>query len=692
MNPKKTFSIAIALCIVLGIAIASGLPSQLIQAQDNSDFTYAGEVDAPEFPANLEWLNVSEPLTIADLEGKIVILDFWTYGCINCIHIIPDLHRLEEEFGDELVVIGVHSAKFENEGQIDNIRNIVQRYEVTHPVVNDVDFRIWQTYGVNAWPTLVVIDPLGKVVGGNAGEGVYEIFQPVLSIMQEEYSEAGLLNDTPLPSLAPEIENRLATALNYPGKVLADPATNRLIISDTTNHRLVVTDLNNTDNFIVIGTGEPGFTNGTFEEAAFNAPQGLALDGDLLYLADTNNHAIRVIDLKQRTVQTLAGTGEQANTYPPIAGRLPSVALSSPWDVTIHNGILYIAMAGPHQLWRINLESGEVIPHAGSGREGIVDASLSTAQLAQPSGIDTNGEILYFADSEVSAIRTASIDPDGEVDTIVGTGLFDFGDADGIGDEVLLQHALGVTVGPDGLLYIADTYNNKIKVINPETRESTTFAGNGEPGQVDGTLEEARFYEPGGIDYADGKLYIADTNNHAIRVIDLEEGIVSTVTFTDPTALIPVENDEATVVNPENDPTFFDLDDAAVELETQTVSAGEGELVFNITMPADYKLNDQAPFTVISSEDDTVSVSEDFMNYREVLPELPLHIPVTFNEGSTIYSTDLTIYWCEAVRETLCFIERVTLTIPVNVSTDSENSELVLTYDLVPPEAASDFE
>lgn len=692
MNPKKTFSIAIALCIVFGIAIASGLPSQLIQAQDNSDFTYAGEVDAPEFPANLEWLNVSEPLTIADLEGKIVILDFWTYGCINCIHIIPDLHRLEEEFGDELVVIGVHSAKFENEGQIDNIRNIVQRYEVTHPVVNDVDFRIWQNYGVNAWPTLVIIDPLGKVVGGNAGEGVYEIFQPVLSIMQEEYSEAGLLNNTPLPSLAPEIENRIATALNYPGKVLADPATNRLIISDTTNHRLVVTDLNNTDNFVVIGTGELGFTNGTFEEATFNSPQGLALDGDLLYLADTNNHAIRVIDLKLRTVQTLAGTGQQANTYPPIAGRLPNVALSSPWDVTIHNGILYIAMAGPHQLWRINLESGEVVPHAGSGREGIVDASLSTAQLAQPSGIDTNGEILYFADSEVSAIRTASIDPDGEVDTIVGTGLFDFGDADGIGDEVLLQHALGVTVGPDGLLYIADTYNNKIKVINPETRESTTFAGNGEPGQLDGTLEEARFYEPGGIDYADGKLYIADTNNHTIRVIDLQEGTVSSVTFTDPTALIPVENDEATVVNPENDPTFFDLDDAAVELETQTVSAGEGELVFNITMPADYKLNDQAPFTVISSEDDTVSVSEDFMDYREVLPELPLHIPVTFNEGSTVYSTDLTIYWCEAVRETLCFIERVTLTVPVNVSTDGENSELVLTYDLVPPEAASDFE
>ena len=162
MTHKKSISAVIVLLILAGIAVATGLPSRLIQAQDGSEFTYAGEVDAPEFPEGLEWLNVSEPLTMDDLEGKIVLLDFWTYGCINCIHVIPDLHRLEEEFGDELVVIGVHSAKFENEGQLNNIRNIVQRYEVTHPVVNDADFRIWSTYGVNAWPTLVVIDPLGK--------------------------------------------------------------------------------------------------------------------------------------------------------------------------------------------------------------------------------------------------------------------------------------------------------------------------------------------------------------------------------------------------------------------------------------------------------------------------------------------------------------------------------------------------
>ena len=236
-------------------------------------------------------------------------------------------------------------------------------------------------------------------------------------------------------------------------------------------------------------------------------------------------------------------------------------------------------------------------------------------------------------------------------------------------------------------------YNNKIKVIDPETREGTTFAGNGEPGFADGTLEEARFYEPGGIDYADGKLYVADTNNHAIRIIDLAEGVVSTVTFSDPTVLIPIDNDDdATLSVPDVDTTFQGLEDTVIELDPQTVVTGEGELVFNITMPEDYKLNDQAPFTVISPEDNTVSVAEDLLDYREVLPELPLHIPVTFNEGETVYSTDLTIYWCEAVRETLCFVERVTLTVPVTVSPDGESSELSFSYELVPPDAASDFE
>ncbi len=678
---KRTFvSAMLGLVLLLSLIFAA---TRFTLAQDDPEFTYAGETDAPEFPEGLDWINVSDPLTIDDLEGKIVLLDFWTYGCINCMHIIPDMLQLEEEFGDQLVIIGVHSAKFENEGQTDNIREIVQRYGVIHPVVNDVDFGIWRTYGVRAWPTMVLIDPLGKIVGGRAGEGIYEVFQPILEIMVDEFGAAGLLDNEPLPQLAPEIEEASPTALSYPGKVLADSATNRLIITDTAHHRLIVATLDDFSNAQIIGSGQPGFTDGAFEEAAFYNPQGLAIDGDTLYLADTGNHAIRQIDLATRTVSTLVGIGQQATSYPPAGGTAPNVLLSSPWDLTLHDGVLYIAMAGPHQLWRVDLETGETVAHAGSGLEDIIDGPLAAAQLAQPSGIDTDGTLLYFADSEVSAIRTASIDPDGDVETIVGTGLFDFGDVDGVGFEVRLQHALGVTVGPDGLLYIADTYNNKIKVINPATRESTTFAGDGTPGLVDGSLEDARFYEPGGIDYANGKLYVADTNNHAIRIIDLETRTVSTVQLADEIALIPTSDT--------GDTDFVDYGVPLVELEAQTVAAGKGALVFDITMPEGYKLNDQAPFTVINSDDEIVSLTTDFQDYREVEPALPLQLPVTFIEGSTVFSTDLTIYWCEGSNQTLCFVEQVTIQVEVVVSSEAETTDLILPYELVPPNAVSDF-
>ncbi len=653
-------------------------------AQDGSEFTYAGDDDAPDFPAGLDWINVSEPLTMADLKGKIVILDFWTYGCINCIHVIPDLKRLEAEFGNNLAVVGVHSAKFDNEGQTDNIRNIVQRYGVEHPVLNDNGFVFWQTYGVQAWPTTVLIDPLGKIVGGRAGEGVYDIFQPILTTMVEEYGAAGLLDDTPLAKSAPELESRAATPLNYPGKVLADPAGNRLFIADTSHNRIVIADLDTFENVQIIGTGEAGFADGTYDAAMFDQPQGLAVDGDILYVADTVNHAVRRIDLATQTVSTLTGTGKKAATYPPGPGNAPFTDLASPWDLVLHDGILYIAMAGSHQLWRIDLADGVVEPHAGTGREGLVDGPLGESELSQPSGLATDGTTLYFADSEDSGIRAASLDRAGDVITIVGTGLFDFGDVDGIGDEVRLEHALGVTIGPDGLLYVADTYNNKIKQINPETRESITFAGTGEPGLVDGPLLEAQFYEPGGIFFADGKLYVADTNNHAIRIIDLATATVSTVEFPDTSALVA-----STGLNLDPNENPYALDDTVIQLDAQTVAPGQGALVFAIELPEGYKLNALAPFTAETASTTTLEVPAESQDYQQILPELPVSLSVNFSEGSDLISTDFTIYWCEAVNETLCFVDRVTIQVPVTVTSEATTSEVVMTYALVPPTVSS---
>ena len=439
------------------------------------------------------------------------------------MHIFPQLRKLEQKYATELAVIGVHSAKFAAEKADANVRKAILRYQIEHPVVNDGDFEVWQQYAIRAWPTPIFIDSEGKIIGKHEGEIDLEPIDRVLAGIIGQFDEDGLIDRRPL-TFKLEREKELERPLSFPGKVVADEASGRLFIADSNHHRLLVSSLDG-DVIHVVGSGAEELTDGSFEQAAFNDPQGMALDGDKLYVADTKNHAIRMVDLSKQVVETLAGTGEQTPMFH-SGGEGTSTSLKSPWDLALHNGNLYIAMAGFHQLWRLDLKTGEILPHAGSGGEQIVDGALDFAQLAQPSGITSDGDKLYFTDSETSAVRVAAVGSDGEVTTIVGKHLFTFGDVDGIGDEVRLQHPLGIDFY-DGTLFIADTYNNKVKRIFPATRGAASFLGSGEPGFRDDPAGEAQFYEPGGLSAAGGKLYISDTNNHAIRVADLESGEVS---------------------------------------------------------------------------------------------------------------------------------------------------------------------
>ena len=316
------------------------------------------------------------------------------------------------------------------------------------------------------------------------------------------------------------------TALSFPGKLITDEPSNRLFISDSNHNRIIVASLDG-EVKAVIGSGEQGIRDGDFSSAQFNHPQGLALAGETLYVADTENHAIRRVDLAGGAVETVAGSGQQASEFH-IGGAGKEVELNSPWDLVHDDGWLYIAMAGFHQLWDMDLSTGEIQPIAGTGREGLLDGPVEYVWLAQPSGITTDGRRLYFADSETSSVRMMEPGEDGRVDTIVGRDLFEFGDVDGVGDDVRLQHPIGITV-LEGALYVADTYNNKIKRVVPEDRSAEAVAGNGEVGFRDGWAGDACFDEPGGIHAAGNKLYIADTNNHAIRVLDLETEQVSTL-------------------------------------------------------------------------------------------------------------------------------------------------------------------
>ncbi|HEV2837540.1 MAG TPA: thioredoxin-like domain-containing protein, partial [Pyrinomonadaceae bacterium] len=508
-----------ALILALSLIVSSTFGYErgvLMSAQDRA------RVRAPEIQGGRGWLNTDKPLSLAALKGKIVLLDFWTYGCINCIHIIPDLKKLETKYANQLVVIGVHSAKFQNEKETENIRRIILRYEIEHPVYNDSEYAVWQSYGVRAWPTQVLIDPAGYIVGGVSGEGNYEVIDRTIAKLIEDFRKRGELNEEPL-KLVLERAKVGDLPLAFPGKILADAATDRLFIADSNHNRIVVTKLDGTL-LEVIGTGDAGAADGAFDKANFYRPQGLALAGDTLYVADTENHLIRRINLKSRTVETLAGTGKQSHEYGQ-SGPARQIALSSPWDLQLAGNTLYIAMAGPHQIWKLDLEKDTVSTFAGSGREARLDGSLLESGFAQPSGMAILGHTLYVADSESNIIR--AIDPTGgHVKTVVGGDLFEFGDVDGTGDEVRLQHPLGLVAYGDKLL-IADTYNHKIRELDPKRQRVTTFAGTGKPGQADGSTPS--FYEPGGLTIANGKLYVADTNNHAIRVVDLKTKQASTL-------------------------------------------------------------------------------------------------------------------------------------------------------------------
>lgn len=339
-----------------------------------------------------------------------------------------------------------------------------------------------------------------------------------------EFDRKGLLSHQPLQTRL-EKHREHESPLLFPGKVFADAASDRIFIADSGHDVVIVAGA---DGVIrdSVGCGTPGFQDGDFATARFHAPQGIALDGNLLYLADLENHAIRRIDFNTRVVTTIAGTGEQARSFHQ-GGRAMQVALNSPWDLALRGDTLYVAMAGFHQIWAMDLKSGNIAPFAGTGHEGLEDGRLDQAWFAQPSGLALGPDELFVADAETSAIRAIDLRPPGLVKTIVGQGLFEFGDVDGVGDEVRLQHPLGVAWDA-GTLLVADSYNNKIKRVDPRTRRSTTFLGDGQTGDRDGVGTGARFREPSGLVVLDGRLYVADTNNNLVRVVDLATAGVGT--------------------------------------------------------------------------------------------------------------------------------------------------------------------
>ncbi|MGW4443617.1 thioredoxin-like domain-containing protein [Streptomyces sp. NPDC004682] len=429
-------------------------------------------VRAPELIGKGGWLNTGDQqYTLADLRGRIVVLDFWTFCCINCLHVLDELRELEERHRDTVVIIGVHSPKFVHEAEHQAVVDAVERYGVEHPVLDDPELATWKQYAVRAWPTLVVIDPEGYVVAQHAGEGHAHAIEKLVEELETEHEAKGTLRRGDGPYVAPEPE---PTVLRFPGKALLLPSGN-FLVSDTTRHQLVELAADGESVVRRIGSGDRGLTDGAAEQASFNEPQGLALlDDGAVVVADTVNHALRRLDLTTGEVTTLAGTGKQWMQGNPTSGPARETALSSPWDVAVFGGKVWIAMAGVHQLWTYDPRSGTVEVAAGTTNEGLVDGPGTEAWFAQPSGLAATEDRLWLADAETSALRW--VDLDGHVHTAVGTGLFDFGHRDGAAGQALFQHPLGVTALPDGSVAVADTYNHALRRYDPATGEVTTLA------------------------------------------------------------------------------------------------------------------------------------------------------------------------------------------------------------------------
>ncbi len=630
------------------------------------------------FEGGAGWLNTSGDITIKDLRGKIVLVDFWTYCCINCMHVLPDLAYLEKKFPEELVVIGVHSAKFETEKDTENIRQAIMRYDIEHPVVNDNRMVIWSKFGTRAWPTLALIDPEGRYCGSISGEGHRELLETLIKKLISYHKAKGTLDTSPV-RFKLERESLKPQPLKYPGKLLADEKSDRLYVADTGHNRIVVTTLGG-KLVEVIGSGQEGYQDGDYNTARFNHPNGMELIGDTLYIADTENHTIRTVDLKEKKVGTLAGTGKQARRRV-SAGKLRDIALNSPWALQHHDGNLYICMAGPHQIWKHRLGSETIGVYAGSGLEDIVDGPLDTAAMAQPSGICTDGRFLYVVDSEGSSIRRIPTDARKEMTTIIGPSdlpqgrLFAFGDIDGVGTKARLQHPIGITIAGE-TLYVADSYNHRIKKVTftEEGARVDAWIGTGQRGNGTDPIE---FHEPEGVSAAAGKLFIADTNNHRIVAADLASGESEVLTIE---GLKPPVKPEA-----DDEPVAVAAGKPSLEVAAQSVASGE-QLQFEITpqLPEGFKLNKLFParYSLEGSDGQKLLAADQLKGRHKAEMEdgtIRFALPLAAPTGSAVLEVAVSYGYCRDGVGGLCKISTARWKIPVEVNATAKARAVKLT-------------
>lgn len=487
------------------------------------------------------WAGVDRPLRLhEELKGRVVLLTFWTPSSVSCAQTLPTLAALQARFANRpFTVVGVVTGKFDAERDEGLAQAALARAGVTFPLVMDPDYFLWSAYGAKGWPTLALIDPEGFVVAMEGGEPDGRILEFAIGNLLKDGERRGVLATTP-PAWKAEPLAPPEGPLAFPTKVTALDGE-RFAVSDTGHHRVLVFGPKG-ELLHVIGSGRRGLVDGAFAEAAFDAPEGLAAQGEQLFVADAGNHVVRKVDLAHGRVGTIAGIGELGRGQRELKGPGVTTALRSPWDVAVSGDWLFIAMAGSNQVWRLSLSKDTVEPWLGTGEEDFVDGASTAAKLARPSGVAVSGTSVFVADSGSSAVRQAHV-ASGDVSTLVGQGLFTFGDADGAKADARLQFPLGIAALGDAV-YVADTYNGKIRRLKDGV--VTTIASG--------------LSRPQGLAAIGARLLVADTDANRLVWIDPSSGAL------EPVALPEVPAPATGVARP-----TFPLKSATVRRGTSTV-------------------------------------------------------------------------------------------------------------------------
>ncbi len=589
-----------------------------------------------------EWLNSSRQIQDGDLKNRVILLDFWTYACVNCLHMVPEIKKLEEQFGDRLTVIGVHSGKLDNEKLIDSIRKAVLKYNIEHLVVNDADFGIWKSFKVSSWPTMILLDVNGRVIKKYQGEVSASLVAEDIKKLVKKYNFQ--INRNKLPIVL-EKNKTVAHFLNFPSGIdfvrgfsyKNISKTNGLAISNTGNNTILITSLNG-DTLLEIGSGNSGSKDGAFTEASFNAPRGLLFKNNILYIADTGNHLIRKVDFKTGKVSTIAGTGENGLAIN-SDGESLKTNLSSPWDLEFFpdSNHIIISNAGTHQLLNYNISKNTIIPFAGSGDEDLQDGKFPNNALAQPSGLSAFGGNLYFVDSETSSLRVA--DKNGLVKTLLGRGLFDFGHKNGTAKEALMQHPVGLSADDTGV-YIADTQNHVIRKFDLKSQQISDYSGSIK-GDGTGSKNNTSYNEPEAMVAVLDKFYITDTNNG--RIVELNRGNKSSSLLDVlPSSKMPREGLLEYLPNLAKIPSISVKDKTPIAL--------------TFKMKNGWKINDLAPsfFNLVEIKNDkeaNLIASFDGEMIKAGTVKLP-----KLSKKKTYYLQG-TVYYCEDKKNSICLVK-----------------------------------